>query len=208
MPVDALPPIVPAFEITVATQGMSKGLLQSDGVQFVPRLLLKAGKFQAGGQWKNISTNSAKGEASLFAGLAGKAGTFDLNVTASFKRLTSPRGSGNRSSLEFVGGVGRKFGPVALKVTATYSPDDFGGTRQSLYVEGGPSLDLPWQLKASAALGHRLRARNSNYTSFNAGLSRAIGKKLTADVRYYDTDRGELGENFDNRVVGSIKLAI
>ena len=49
---------------------------------------------------------------------------------------------------------------------------------------------------------------NSDYTGFNAGLSRPIGKKLTLDVRYYDTNRGELGENFDNRVVGSIKLAL
>jgi len=44
--------------------------------------------------------------------------------------------------------------------------------------------------------------------SVNAGVSRPIGKILTVDVRYYDTDRGELGKTYANRVVASIKLVI
>ena len=74
MVAQALPPPVPAFEITVASQGMSKGLLQSDGPQFIPRASLKWRGFQLGGQWKNVSTNSAKGEASLIGGWSGKVG--------------------------------------------------------------------------------------------------------------------------------------
>jgi hypothetical protein len=33
-------------------------------------------------------------------------------------------------------------------------------------------------------------------------------KVLTADVRVYDTDRGELGRNYERRVIGSLKLAL
>lgn len=208
MPADALPPVVPAFEITVASQGMSKGTLQSEGPQFIPRALLKAKQFQLGGQWKNISTNTAKGEGSLFGGWSGKAGGFDLGASATYKFLTSAGGSGNRRSWEFGTNVARKFGKLGLRASAVYSPNDFGGTKSSLYVEGGPSYDLPWSLRASAAIGFRERKNNGDYTAFNAGLSRPLGTKLTLDVRYYDTDRGELGENFDNRVVGSIKLAL
>lgn len=208
MALDYLPPIVPAFEITIASQGMSKGTLQSDGAQFIPRAALKMKQFQLGAQWKNVTSSSAKGEASLFGGWSGKEAGFDLNGSIAYKMLTSASGSGNRNSWELVGGVARKFGKVGLKASAVYSPDDFGATRDSLYVECGPSLDLPWKLKASANIGHRWRKNNRDYTSFNAGLARPLGKNLTLDVRYYDTDKGEYGETFDNRVVASVKFAI
>lgn len=204
----ALPPIVPAFEMSIATQGMSKGILQAEEAQFVPRALIKASGFQLGGQWKNLSTNNAKGEASLFAGWTGKAGAVDLGVSVAHKVLTSASGSGNRRSWEFGANAGRKFGRFGLRASALYSPDDFGATRSSLYLEGGPSIDLPWKLRASATIGLRARRGNRDYTSFNAGLSRTLSKNFTVDVRYYDTDSGEFGEAFDNRIVGSIRFAI
>ena len=208
MPAYALPPVVPALEISVASKGMSKGLLQSDGPQFISRASLKIRQFSVGGQWKNVDTNSAKGEASLFGGWSGKVGGFDVGASVTYKMLTSASGSGNRNCWELSANAGRKFGKFGLKASAIYSPDDLGATRQSLYVEAGPSLDLPWKLKASAAIGFRERRNNRDYTSFNAGISRPIGKNLTLDVRYYDTDRGELGKTYGNRVVGSIKLVI
>jgi len=208
MVAQALPPPVPAFELTVASQGMSKGLLQSDGPQFIPRASLKWRGIQAGGQWKNISTNSAKGEASAFIGWSGKAGSTDIGASVAYKMLTSASGSGNRRSVEFSGNAARKFGKVGLKVSAVFSPDDFGATRHSLYVEGGPSIDLPLAIKASAAIGHRWRQGSPNYTSFNVGLSRPVAKVLTIDTRFYFTDRRELGENYDRRLVASIKLAL
>lgn len=208
MALDSLPPIVPAFEITVASQGMSKGTLQSEGAQFILRASLKIKQFQLGAQWKNVTSSSAKGEALLFGGWSGKGAGLDLNASLAYKILTSTSGSGNRKSWEMTSGVARKFGKVGLKASAIYSPDDFGATNSSFYVEGGPSLDLPSKLKASANIGHRWRKNNRDYTSFNAGLARALGKNLTLDVRYYDTDKGEFGETFDNRVVVSVKFAI
>ena len=77
MAADALPPVVPAFEMSVASQGMSKGILQSEGAQFIIRPSLKLRQFQLGAQWKNISTNSAGGEASVIAGWSGKTGKVD-----------------------------------------------------------------------------------------------------------------------------------
>ena len=204
----ALPPVDPGLEISVATQGMSKGLLQSNGPQVVSRATLKSGQFQLGGQWKNISTNSAKGEASAIAGWSRRSGSFDLGLSAAYKVLTSASGSGNRSSVELSGTVGRKVGNVSLKGSAVFSPNDLGSTRQSLYVEGGPSFDLPAKFKLSANIGHRWRQRSPNYTSFNIGVSRPVLKMLTADVRLYDTDEGELGRNYERRVVGSLKLAL
>ena len=208
MALDSLPPIVPAFELSGANQGMSKGVLQSDGAQFIPRASLKLRKVQVGGQWKNISTNSAKGEASIFGGWAGKVSTLDVGGLIAYKMLTSASGSGNRQSWEVSANAARRFGRLGIRASAVFSPNDFGGTRRSLYVEAGPSLDLPWKFRASASVGIRERRNNSDYTSFNLGLSRPLGKKFTVDVRYYDTNRGDLGETFDNRLVGSIKLSL
>ena len=208
MDAQALPPLVPAFEITVASQGMSKGLLQSDGPQFIPRASLKWRGFQVGGQWKNVSTNSAKGEASAFFGWSGKAAGTDFGAQIAYKMLTSATGSGNRRSVEFTGNVARKFGKLGLKASAVFSPDDFGATRHSLYVEGGPSIDLPLSIKGSAAIGHRWRQGAADYTSFNVGLSRPVAKILTVDTRLYFTDHRELGENYERRLVASIKLSL
>ena len=208
MALDPLPPIVPAFELSIASQGMSKGVLQSDGPQFIPRASLRLRKFQVGGQWKNVSTNSAKGEVSLFGGWNGKVAGADAGGSIAYKMLTSASGSGNRNSWEFSANIGRKFGKVGLRASAVFSPDDFGSTKSSLYVEGGPSLDLPWKLRGSAAIGRRARRGNRDYTSVNVGLARPIGRALTIDVRYYDTNKSEFGETFDNRLVGSLKLAL
>ena len=206
--VDALPPPVPGIEISAASQGMSKGVLQSDGAQFVIRPSLKLRRFQLAAQWKNISTNSAKGEASIIGGWNGKAGGFDLGGSLAYKMLTSASGSGNRRSWEAAGKLSRRFGKLGVSLSAVGSPDDLGSTRQSLYVEGGPSIDLPARFKLSANLGHRWRSGSADYTSFNIGVSRPVLKALTADVRLYDTNRGELGRTYDRRVVASVKLAL
>lgn len=208
MAVDAAPPVVPAFELSIASQGMSKGILQSEGPQFIIRPSVKAGGFQLSAQWKNISTNSAKGEASIIGGWGGKAGAVDVNASLAYKMLTSASGSGNRRSWEASARFTRKFGRLGASISAVASPDDLGSTRESLYVEGGPSLDLPARFRLSANLGHRWRSRSPDYTSFNVGVSRPVLKMLTADVRLYDTSRGELGRTYERRLVGSLRLAL
>ena len=208
MAADAVPPVVPAFEFSVASQGMSKGVLQSEGAQFIIKPSVKARGFQLAGQWKNISTNSAKGEASIIGGWSGKARGLDLGGSLSYKILTSAEGSGNRRSWEASANLSRKAGKLGLRANAVFSPDDLGSTGRSLYVEGGPSLDLPARLRLSANIGHRWREGSPNYTSYNIGVSRPVLKVLTADVRIYDTNRGELGRTYDRRLVGSVRLAL
>lgn len=208
MAVDAVPPPVPGIEISLASQGMSKGLLQSHGAQFIIRPSVKARGFQLGAQWKNISTNSAKGEASVVGGWNRKARGFELGGSLAYKLLTSASGSGNRRSWEAAASLSRKAGRLAMRTVAVLSPDDFGATKQSLFVEGGPSFDLPARFRMSANLGHRWRSGSPDYTSFNVGVSRPVLRALTADVRIYDTNRGELGRTFERRLVGSLRLAL
>jgi hypothetical protein len=203
-----LPPPDPGFEIVVASRGMSKGIAQTDGVQVIPRAFVQLGQVQAGGQWKNVSSPVADGEAAAFVNYASKIGDFQLTLGAAYKFQTNVTGDTDDDSFEFMAAASRKFSKLTIKVSAVYSPDDLGGARRSIYLEGGPTLDLTKTVRMSANLGHRSRVNGGDYTSLNAGVTKTFFKKLGVDLRYYDTARGELGEIYGNRVVLSGRLAL
>ena len=201
-----IPPPDPGFEIVVSSRGMSKGIAQTDGTQIIPKAYVGFGNIQIGGQWKNVSSPVADGEAAAFANYAPKLGGFQLTLGAAYKFQTKVKGDTDDDSFEFTAAAARKMGRISVRISAVYSPDDLGSARRSLYVEGGPSFDLDKATRLSANLGHRSRENGVDYTSFNAGISRTLFGKLSLDLRYYDTSRGELGEIFGNRFVLSGRL--
>jgi hypothetical protein len=203
-----LPPPDPAFEIVVASRGVSKGIAQTEGVQVIPKAFVQLGQMQVGGQWKNVSSPVADGEAAAFINFTPKLGQYQLTLGAAYKFQTDVTGETDDDSLEFTAVASRKFGKISVRASAIYSPDDLGGAGRSIYVEGGPTFDLDETMRISGNLGHRSRVNGVDYTSFNAGISKTLFKKLTLDLRYYDTARGELGEVYGNRVVLSGRLAL
>lgn len=204
MPFD-LPPPDPGVEIVLATRGMSKGLSQTDGPQFLGRAFVALGDFQAGGQWKNVNSSGAKGEASLFITASRKIGTVQVNGGVAYKFLTGLHGPADSTCWEFTAAASRKFGPVTAKVNAIFSPDDLGSARRSLFVEAGPAVQLARGWTASAAAGLRRRENGVDYTAFNAGVSKAAGP-FQLDVRYYDTNHSGLGTAYHARIVASARL--
>jgi hypothetical protein len=203
-----LPPPDPGFEIVVASRGMSKGVAQTKGIQVVPRGFIQLGTLQIGAQWKNVTSEVAAGEGAAFVNFAPKLGAFQLTVGAAYKFQTSVKGNPDDTSFEFTTAATRKFGRVSLRASAVYSPDDLGSARRSLYLEGGPTIDIDSSTRISANVARRSRVNGVDYTSWNAGLSKTLFKKVTLDARYYDTAQRELGETYDNRVVVSGRLAL
>jgi len=201
-----VPPPDPAIEITVASHGMSKGVSQTDHAQFIARPYLQIGDVQVGGQWKNVNSNGAGGEASAFVGFARKFGDLQLTAGATYKALTAAPKGIDSDCIELAAGASQKIGRAAIRINAIVSPDDFGTTRRSLYVEAGPSIDLTKALRLSANVGHRWRQNGVEYTSMNAGAAYTVHKRLALDLRYYRTNRAELGETYRHRVVISGKL--
>lgn len=200
----ALPPLDPAIELVVSSRGMSKGIEQTtDEPQVIPKLYLQAGDIQAGGQWKNVTSTTADGEASAFVNATRKAGPFQLSAGAAYKFQTSAKPGTDSGSFEFSGGVTHKRGKLSLKLTAVYSPDDLGGTKRSLYLEGGPSFDLGKTLRVSANLGRRTRINAPDYTSTNIGATKTLFRGFALDFRYYATDRANLGEIYHRRAIVS-----
>jgi len=197
----ALPPFDPGIELVVSSRGMSKGIEQADEPQVIPKLYLQVGDVQVGGQWKNVTSATANGEAAAFVNATRKVGAFQFAIGAAYKFQTGARPGTDSDSLELTGGVTRKMGKLSLKANAIYSPDDLGAARHSLYLEAGPSLDITKSLRLSANVGRRTRKGSPDYTSMNVGATETLFRGFALDLRYYRTNRGELGKIYRPRLV-------
>ena len=203
----ALPPPDPGFELVLASQGMSQGISQTDGIQVVPRAYVRIGSAQIGGQWRNIRSRSATGVAAFFLKFSGKVGGTQLEAGAAYRVRTGVKTSADSKAWEFSGGARKNFGRLGLRIGAEYSPIEFGDG-QSLYVDLGPAFDVDQVTKVSVNIGRRERDGGPDYTSFNAGISRVIGRRLTLDARYYRTDRAGLDARYRGRLILSTRLAL
>ena len=203
----ALPPFDPGVELVVSSRGMSKGIEQSDEPQVIPKIILRIGDVQIGGQWKNVTSTAADGEAAAFANLTHKFGAFAVTAGAAYKFQTNVKMRTDSDSFEFTGGISRTFGRLSLKVSAIYSPNDLGKAKRSLYLEGGPALELTKTLRLSANLGRRTRENGPDYTAFNVGVTKALFHGFSMDLRGYQTNRANLGDIYKRRVVISGRWA-
>jgi hypothetical protein len=198
-----LPPPDPGIEFSVASRGMSKGIAQTDGVQMIIKASAKSGPLEIGGQWKNVDSPAAKGEAAVFVNVVHAIGKVRLNGGVAYKFQTWTTGNPDSDSFEFTGGATASLGRLALRATAIYSPDDLGSAKRSLYLEGGPAFDLTKTLRVSANIGRRERVLAPDYTAFNAGITKTFAKTIAVDLRYYDTAQSELGPPFERRFVAT-----
>ena len=201
-----LPPPDPGIEFVVATRGMSKGVAQTEGPQLILKPFVQLGPVQVGAQWKNVSSAVAGGEAAIFANVAPKLGEFQLNLGVSYKFQTGVKGPTDDKSWEFNSAVTRKFGKVSMRISAVYSPDDLGGAKRSIFIEGGPTVEIDKNTRISGAIGRRDRVNGDDYTAFNAGVTRTIFKGVTLDARFYGTNRSDIGEFFEDRFVSTARL--
>ena len=95
-------------------------------------------------------------------------------------------------------------GRVTPRASVVWSPDDIGGTRQTLFAEAGASYRLSSTFSASASLGRRQRGGGPDYTAWNAGLTWSGFKPVSLDMRYYDTNAGS-AQPFRPRLVVSAR---
>ncbi|HEY8592489.1 MAG TPA: TorF family putative porin [Sphingomicrobium sp.] len=181
----------PSLELVVASRGISKGLAQTKGPQFLARGELAFGSLYVGSYAKNVTSSSAEGEAAALVGVRTKAAGFDLNVSAAMKRAIDPAPGSDKTALEVAGSASRKLGRLTPKLSAVWSPDDVGSTRRTLFVEGGASYAIAKPLSFSAAIGRRERSGGADYTAWNAGFAWTASKNLVLDARYYDTNGGD-----------------
>jgi uncharacterized protein (TIGR02001 family) len=200
-----LPPPDPGIEIVLASRGISKGLVQTDGPQLLVRPEVRFGPLFVGAYAKNVTSSSSDGEAGASFGVRTGAGGFELSASATVKRLIAPVGPGDREALELAGAASREFGPVTFRAALTWSPDDLGSTGRSAYWEATTSYRLRRGWTASAALGRRERTGSADYTAFNVGVAYAVAGPFTVDLRWHDTNRSRLDDAFSGHLVASLR---
>lgn len=203
----ALPPPDPGFELFVASRGMSQGIAQTEGIQVRPRLIVRIGNAQIGGQWRNVTSPATDGVAMLFARYGRKVGQLQLEGTASYRIRTGLKRGFEATAWEFTGTARRGFDGWDARLEVQYSPDDFGSGR-SVYAEAGPAIELAPATRLSANVGRRERRTGPDYTSFNLGLTTVVRERLSLDARLFDTDRSGLAPPFRARVVVSARLSL
>ena len=140
----ALPPIDPVIEISVASHGMSRAVAQTEGPQVLPKAFLQLGAVQLGGQWKNVKSPVADGEAAIFINASPKLGDFQLSFGAAYKFQTNVSAVTDDKSLEFSSSVSRKLGKVGLKASAFTAPTIWAAqSSRSIWKPGHHSTSTP-----------------------------------------------------------------
>ena len=196
----------PAIEIVAATRGMSKGLAQTEGPQLLVRGELAFGNLYLGAYGKNVVSSGDEGiEAGALVGARFNLAGFQLGASAALKRLVGIGVPVDDDALEVVVSASRAFGPVTPRLSATWSPNELGSTRHSLYLEAGLSLNLGHGTALSGAVARRERSGGPDYTAFNLGATQTLAPGISADLRLYDTAQSALGEVYHRRVVASLR---
>ena len=168
---------------------MSKGLRQTSGPQIVVRPSLRIGDIVIAGYLKNVTLADADGEAALSVGMQRTLAGFDLSATVAARVNTGASAARDSRALETAMTVGRAIGPIRARFTAVWSPDDLGSTRNSLLLEAGAALRLHGPLSIDGAIARRTRRGGPDYIAYNAGLTLSVAHNLSAELRWYDTDR-------------------
>jgi hypothetical protein len=202
-----LPPPVPAFELFVASHGTTQGLSQSNGPQIIPRAYLQFGHVQVGAFWRNIDSPVANGIGVLFGRVSEKRGPTQLDIALLYRTRTGAHRPTVLHAWEVDATFRQSFGRLGVRLNAEYAPREFD-LGPSLFVEIGPSFRLAKGTSLFANLGRRERSGAPDYTAINIGISRAVGRKLVLDGRYYATDRSELGPRYHGRLVFSARLSL
>lgn len=203
-----IPPPDPALEVIVASRGYSKGLAQTDGVQVRAQPELGFGPVYLAVYAKNVTSSTAEGEGGPIVGFRTSAGGFELAASATWKIAIHPHGTTNDDALELIGSVGRRFGPVGARLSLTWSPNDLGSTNETLWGEAQLSYSLRRTTSLSANIGRRERDGGPDYAAFNVGLTQNLPQGFSADLRWYDTSRSNLGDTFEGRFVASLRLRL
>lgn len=95
----------------------------------------------------------------------------------------------------------RAFGPVVLSGSLYYTGQGGGHTGTGVYGVTAASWAIDTRWTASALFGHQTVGTGGSYTDWNAGVTRALGKRFTVDLRYWDTDHHQINRDYGSKLV-------
>ena len=148
-------------------------------------------------------------EIDFYAGVKPTVGDTSLDFGVLYYGYTKDKGltPGSYSYFELKAAASRTFGPATLGAAVYYSPEYPGKGGNATYVEANAAVPVAEKLTLSGAVGHQSIGNFPDYNTWNVGLAYALTDKLSADLRYHDTDEHKLGKIYDSRIVVSLKAA-
>jgi hypothetical protein len=196
-----LPPPVPAFHVELSSIGMSKGVAQTTGPQFLANGEIDVGSAYVGIYTKNIDSSSWNGEVGGVVGVRTTVRGFNLAVSALVKRELNATPGSDPTALELSASLGRRIGRFTPNMMVIWSPNDTGPTRQSYYVEANVDYALSPTVSIRSGVARHQQAGAIDYTAWNAGATWTPSKHFAFDARYYDTSGGDGTQPYRARLV-------
>lgn len=154
------------------------------------------------GAWGSNADTSQGGDSELHAFVGAKLVAGDMKFDLRAMAKTMP-GTADGVQSEWLELRAEATMPVAgndLRLRVEYSPDNYAATEAAWWVEAQASRKLTDDWKVSAAYGLREQDGGADYRAWNAGVTWNATETLALDLRWYDTDKHERGENFDGRL--------
>lgn len=161
----------------------------------------------------DFGTKDPSAEIDLYAGVRPTVGDTSLDFGVLYYGYSKDKGGaadtglGSFSYVEVKAAASRAFGPATLGVAAYYSPEYPTKGGSATYFEANAAVPIAPKFTLSGALGRQTIKEFKDYTTWNVGVSYALTDKLSADLRYFDTDEHSLGKIYDSRVAVSLKAA-
>ncbi len=198
-----------AFAFGAATDNRSKDVSKSGNDPFVyagAEWTSADGLFYAGPSIETIDAGGSDAELELAAGFRPEVAGFDLDLKAAYKNRLGADAGYDDDTWEFTGNVRRSIGPAKARLQLQYSPDAAGSTRAFTWIEGRLGWDFTDKLEGTVAVGRREQDNSVDYTGWNAGVTYTVRRDVELDLRWYDTDAGEFGEQYEGALVAGVNF--
>lgn len=194
--------------VGLTSQYLFRGLDQSDempalqgGIDYSVDTGLKGISVYLGTWASNVNFNdgnSAELELDGYGGVKADVGGVGLEAGFIYYGYPGAAASRNYNFVEYK--LGASYEPITnlgVGVNYFYSPDFFGGSGKSHFIQGTASYTLPYfktfDVSLNGTLGKQYIQKNSvflqpDYVTWTAGVGVQLTKNLTASVTYVDTD--------------------
>lgn len=157
----------------------------------------------------DFGADDPSAEIDLYAGVKPTVGDTSLDFGVLYYGYAKDKGltPGSFSYFELKAAASHTFGPATLGAAVFYSPEYPGKGGNATYVEANAAVPIAPKFTLSGAVGNQSIDNYADYRTWNVGVSYALTDKLSADLRYHDTDEHKLGSIYGSRVVVSLKAA-
>jgi uncharacterized protein (TIGR02001 family) len=198
-----------AYSVTAASNYIFRGVSQtSNAAAMFGSARVTYDQFYAGFGIENVNFHNGTGaEYDLSAGWTPRiAGfRFDFGVIR-YGYINEPAFT-HIDTVDFKAVALHDFGPVTLGTAAYYTADFFGTGHKALYFEGRATYRVTRKLSIGGTLGRQTINEGVDHDTWNAGANYAFTKYIALDLRYYDTNRHDLGKDYGSHYVAAIKAS-